>query len=887
MRIGASVGRLAAVAALCTAAGPAFAGPGFPGIYFAEDVVGQFRSLALRGDGLAFNLGPLPEELEPTLCKHLQGFARLPGPGTPYLYVSRSGNDPGFTCVTGGAADVPGNLYVVRMGSRETTGERLRSNRLNRDWPVQFVGSSIWTKPPDPRDRLVNAVVFDGMWPRYMHPGGMQIVDDVLAVALEASTGSITTAPENTIGFVDVADPESPRPLGQWPRPGSTTNLGPAGLVGITPVLNPDGPGLRYLMITTGKDNGVVRMWRSRSTTADPSGPTDLRSPNLDFEQVARRDYPELEAYACSGGEDWPEGRDAYQSLNFVREGSLTGPLYAVGARNDGVAGNGRDHLALFRVDVDDYGNVGPCMLKFVAKLQVTSYPFGGHGDSAALSAASGTYVSPAGELIVYGTEYENDGPWERNADGTPGNRTVRFVEWRNVNVVRDGSPTLKPSVDVPARFEVPEGGSVALTGAGRAPATKAWIQLFEDDGAGRDLPAFGGDDDWLQIDYADRLRDRFEDFHELDVRTQTDFDDNAGSWRWFAPVGCSIRANEDAVGRTTGVFPGRHTRTLHGTGRVVREGDLDQVRNDADDATMDDKVSSVQFGALPGYPWSAPSCDDYYAAPIGVQWDLNDDGVFETPGPQASFSAALLDGPYQAVIGVRAQHPTDPTELGRSDRRGVAVMVRNVAPAIGAREIRDSAGNLVGTTVPFVLQGQPVTYRATFTDPGRADRQTANLSWGDGTTTPHTAFAAFNDAFGGATGRLSHTRAFPSAGERLVTLQVSDDDGGTVSATTAVRVLTPVQALAELGSVLDGLIAAAGQDDVRRDLEAARVALLGARPPASQSGALDMLRTGQTAAADAFLVLALERLARAQAAGADVAMPIAVVRQVRSSLSR
>jgi hypothetical protein len=865
----------------------------FPGIYFAEDVVGQFNSLARRGDALAFNLGDLPDTVEPSLCKHLQGLARLPGPGTPYLFVSRSGNDPGASCVTGFESDDPGNLFVVRMGSRDTTGERLRSNRLVRDWPADSLSSDgvtiQLTKPGDALDRITRTLTFDGgTWPGYMHPGGMQIVDDVLAVAMEAPYGQ-SAGPANSILFVDVTNPEQPGKLSQYPRPGSTEDAGPAGLVGLTPVLNPNGPGLRYLMITTGGDNSYLTLWLSKSTTGSPDGSTDLRSPDLEWQ--ATRGIADEQLNECSNGPEWPLGFASHQSLNFIREDDLTGTLYLVAGRNDGPAGTGADRVTLYRMNVDSYGRVlgGDCPWTYVADRQLTSYPFGGHGDSAALSAAGGTYVSPSGELIVYATEYENDGPFETLPNGRL-QRTVRFVEWRNINVVRAGSPTLRPTVQTSNSAIVNEGSTTTLVATARAPATKAWIQLFEDDGAGDSVPGFNGDDDWLQIDFADWGRDHFDDFRRLDSTTQTDFNDNAGSWRWFAPAGCTIRANEDPVGATTGVFPGRHTRTLVGTGAISVRRDLDAVVNDADDARMDDKISSVQFGPIVGYAWPLADCKAYYSAPLGLQWDVDGDDAFERTGNEIEYSAAELDGPYQALIGLRAKHPTDESELGVSPRVYTAVRINNVAPVIGMHELRDSLGNRVGAAVgsaPFVLQGLPVTLTASFTDPGKPDHQTAQLSWGDGIVDANTAFAQFGDANGGAVGTLRQTHVYTMSGERTLQTRVTDDDGGTTALSLPVRVLTPTQAVFEVGAMLNALISGTANADVRRDLEGARMALLGSRAAASQSGAFDMISAGQSSAADAFLGTAIDRLQRAQAGGANVSVLLDLVRQVRASLAR
>src|SRR5215207_4438710 len=103
---------------------------GQPEIYFVPDVIGQFNQLALRPDALAFGVSNAPD---PTLRKHFQGIVRKHGPGTPYLFLSRSGKD--VECPLD-CDDDPGNIYIVRMESRDSNGERLRSNRLVRDWAI-------------------------------------------------------------------------------------------------------------------------------------------------------------------------------------------------------------------------------------------------------------------------------------------------------------------------------------------------------------------------------------------------------------------------------------------------------------------------------------------------------------------------------------------------------------------------------------------------------------------------------------------------------------------------------------------------------------------------------------------------------------------------------
>ena len=91
------------------------------------DVEGQFNALSYRPDALGFDIG---DTVEPTTCKHYEGIGRLEGPdGTPYFALTRSGLYV-LPCVL--TDDEPGSLVIVRMGSRDKTGERLRSNRLKR-----------------------------------------------------------------------------------------------------------------------------------------------------------------------------------------------------------------------------------------------------------------------------------------------------------------------------------------------------------------------------------------------------------------------------------------------------------------------------------------------------------------------------------------------------------------------------------------------------------------------------------------------------------------------------------------------------------------------------------------------------------------------------------
>ncbi len=718
------------------------------------DVVAQFDALALRPEGLAFRIGDSPD---PSLCRHYQGVARSNGMGVPYLFVTRSGNPQPPTCL--GVFDV-GNLLIVEMGSRDTNGERLRSNRLVRDWDINDT-------PADPMDRTVKTIFFDGegVWPDYGHPGGVQLVGDVLVVPLEKPYGG---GPENLILLVDVSDPLNPMLRNQF-----SLNFSPdfsAGLVGLTPVRNIAGE-IRYLMLVTGKQNHEVRAYRSPANTAD--GSTDLMEPILSWEFL--NSWSETEIEACLGpGGDWPSGMGlAHQTLNFVREGSVDGPLYLIGGRNTTLFPSGDDFLDLYRVNIDADGAPQDCLLTHIRSTHVTSHPVMGGGDSGNFGAASGVYISPTGELIIYCTEYENDGPPDSGGQGT-----VRFCEYRHREMVRPGSPTYFPTADAGGSYLVPEGSSVSLSGSGQPATTKAWVQLFEDIDLGSSLPGFLDDDDWLVIDYDDWGSDDFDDFRKLN------YDNDPDSWRWFAPDGCTIRLNDDDFWDSN--FPGEDTKTLDGIGAVEEEPVLDLVRNDNGDLSMGDAITSMQFCSAPppGPPPCAGDCacapgfgdcDTYYSAAIGLSWDLDDDGSFETPGAAPTFSAAGLDGPDVIVVTLEASHPGD----GTSGTSNAEVEVTNVAPQVTSLEARDPLGLILGVDVPVVLICTDVDLSATFTDAGTPDTQTARLDWDDGVVDPSDSFAVFADAFGGVTGQVQHFHLYTDPGTYAILLRVTDDDGG------------------------------------------------------------------------------------------------------------
>lgn len=831
---------LAVLSALCYTSS-ANAQTSTPEIYFVQDAAAQFNQLALRPEPFGFRS---PDDFSPTfLSHHYQGVVRKHGPGTPYLFVSRNRDGAGY-------------LLVVRMGSRDRTGERLRSNRLFRNSPIGgYPGIPFLSTLPDARDTTVALIRFDGTngWPAYKHPGGMQLVGDILAVPLSQP---LDGNPKLRVAFINVSNPEAPYITSQFdPDARGSVEFG-VGQVALTPVRNPIGPGARYIMLLAGESNKNVRLYRSRATKED--GSTDLASPDLIWDEIGLWTGAELDD---PGADTWPccESQ-SHQMFSFVRQTDLDGPLFLIGAFNDDPAiepGGGHDFLDMYRVHVNRYGTPGSRLLSHVERKHVTTNSIG--GDTSHFAGSTGVYVSPSGELIVYATEHTNQGPVDEN-----GRHTVRGGEWRHREMVRPDNPTLRPTVDAPV-FTVDEGQSRTLIGRGRPPLTRAWLQLFIDDGLGLSDDPFNTE---VAIDYDDRNKDDFDDV----VRLLWYFNDAASSWRWFAPQGCSMQVSQHTIGDDD--FPGRY-KTLAGEGSVVAATNLDNVESDNAPGSMNDMISAVGF-----------TCGTYYTSPVTVSWDLDRNDIYETFGETAPYSAAELDGPSTVGIPVRAQHLTDTTALGVSAPQKVELRINNVAPTIQEFALVDPLGAVMGPGVPFGITGVEYSVNASFIDPGKPDTQTAAIAWGDGAIDQSATFRAFTDAFGGRIGHVDHGHKFQAPGSYTIGLTVTDDDLDAAAIETKLDVVSPAAAIDYVISEIDSLLASATDAEIRRHLSFARRSLAGNVQGTSNNGALDKLAGGETAAAIALVREAIDELRRAQAAGASVSPLIALLEQIVLALS-
>jgi hypothetical protein len=342
------------------------------------------------------------------------------------------------------------------------------------------------------QDRGVRSIHFNGQdgWPPYSHPGGTQIVGDVLVVSLEwwcptyyvGVTGDCTQNLEQqgAIALIDVSEPLTPTLIHYqllWPDDG-------LGVVGVTYVKESEHPmtasGGRYLFIMTWGDGNKVRFaW---------SDTDDLKTTR----KLWLEGFQWVDPGEGSLGGDWR----AWQTLNFVRD--TNGTLYVIGADKT-TGGDRKDWLGLFEVDVskltsDSYQNA----IRGIAEkhLKLNDPVMG------CLDATSGIYVSPSGQLILYTATHENDGPKDNGVG------TVQMGEFRNIDV---------------------------YTGAMARDRMCPWVELYEDeDGWNRTKRS-------IMLDYQDR---QIEDWGDL--RQEDGWNDLTSAMRTYLAPGQSLSLYPD-----------------------------------------------------------------------------------------------------------------------------------------------------------------------------------------------------------------------------------------------------------------------------------------------------------------------------------------------------
>jgi hypothetical protein len=443
----------------------------------AEDLVSTFNSLRQQGDIMGFQLGTHPDpQFDPpgTIHGHWQGVQRLTAKFGQYMVVTRDEVDNG--------QDDGSAFAVVELGTRNWLGERFRSNRL---WPRQDVNST----PPDAQDIIVHT---EFVPTDYVHPGSIQTLGDLMPVGTDRE-----------VHLYNMAEPESPFYVGQiLDRPGKTSSSTAMAQLA-------DG---RYLLAVAEGSAATIDFYVSYTPGSYTS-----------FWHVDEWSGDEV-----IWDSQFNYGWNSYQNVNLITD--CSGKLYLLGTGNLGSGWlwfedpYGPDWASLYEVG---YQGTEITLTKVAERHFYCTYRGTG---VCSFDAAGGAYVDPQGNLLLYATEHDNDGP----------NGSIKFMEFR----------------------PQPHGTCQTIE--------DAWVEVFQD-------KDFGGRS--LMIDYVDTqeyaghdLR-RYETY--LDYTKMEDFDGRASSLTWCLPPGWAYRLYRDPPSSSSSTDGQRTFLSLYGAGRLMGISDL------------------------------------------------------------------------------------------------------------------------------------------------------------------------------------------------------------------------------------------------------------------------------------------------------------------------
>ena len=487
-------------------------------------------------------------------------------------FVSAFSHDP---------TDPPAQFGVAQMGFKKgNNGRMLLTNRAYA--PSDHSTSNLeadWLVTPNPADAYVAFSNRSTLFQLNVenHPGGSSALGWHVVVPFQVwiapTVGGIQIAggdtppnSDSTLVMVNVHDPLSPQIestfLSHFDTPGDSGNSAVSAAIA---KLNNG-----HFLLALEKDTPIAKMEFYVSAGTDLDDPQlfgkDLRVPDAIIPFCNNAD---TNNNVTGGGECFHEPYD-WQSFNFITD--CNGDLYVLGMRGDvgcGFLGSGpcNDIVDEFKVELVNGNNgtaTGPAYLVNMTSVDQLGAiggvvpeaskhmycPDNSGNDQCDFQAASGTYVDPDGQVLVYASGYDDDG-------GTA-SPTYPYVYGNGDGHVNGPWFGTNPSVSGFIRgMEFHERHGNAAVGSACPTWDNAWVEFYEQ----TNFNNFGdGNGQVFRVNYATRDQ-------RPGYLGANDFNDKAHSVRWCVPPGSSIQVFEDS-------WEGGFTY-LNGSGQVMDAADL------------------------------------------------------------------------------------------------------------------------------------------------------------------------------------------------------------------------------------------------------------------------------------------------------------------------
>ena len=208
---------------------------------------------------------------------------------------------------------------------------------------------------------------------------------------------------------------------------------------------------------------------------------------------------------------------------------------------------------------------------------------------------------------------------------------------------------------------------------------------------------------------------------------------------------------------------------TVNNVAPTVEAGD-DQTVNEGD---------TVSFSGS----FTDPGADTHT-----IEWDLGDGGT--ASGTLTPTHAYGDNGVYTLTLTI-----TD--DDGGVGTGTLTVTVNNVAPLVSIDSIEQPNPH-------FILPHHLLAFTGSFTDPGWLDTHTATWDFGDGTVVAGTLTEENEQPDSIGTSRTDHAYSEPR--DYMVTLIVTDDDGGTGTDTSTVTIMSAEEAIPVMDDYIQDL---------------------------------------------------------------------------------